>query len=849
MLLAVEKHDCIMSTTMQAHGGYIFKTMGDAFLVAFPTSTQALAAAIESQRRILQEDWQACDSRPVKVRMALHVGDAQLRNGDYFGVSLARTDRILKITHGGQILASEAFCAQIVDKLPDDVSLLDLKFHRLKDLNRPEHIFQVNSVDRPSEFPPLHSLDVVPNNLPVQLTSFVGRAEEMKYLCDEMKSSRLVTLLGSGGSGKTRLALQIGAELLDEFRDGVWFVDLSALTDSASVVQAVAKIFGVGEQAGRPLLEILAEHLASKQVLILLDNCEHLVAASAQLAETLLTNCPDLKIIATSREHLGVGGEKQHSISALTVPSPKSISASEQDTSTLLDYEAVRLFMDRAILVNPRIDQRHKSMLAVVSICHRLDGIPLAIELAAALVSVLTPLQILPRMTDFFRLLNSGTRTAMPRHQTLRNTILWSFNLLQEPEKVLLRRLSVFQNGWTLEAMEAVCPDATLEDIDSLPALSALVQKYLVKREEGINGESRYRMLETIRQFGQEQLQEAEEDDRFKTAHRDYFLGLAEEAEPHLKSHDQKHYLELIEMEHDNIRSALAWSTDGDYRLRIASAMHRFWLIRGYLTEGKSWLEGAIDRKEELDLILLSKSLNATGIIYSQLGNIDEALSLYQRCLVLKEQLNDSEGIAAALNNMGYANWIKGNEEEAIELYRKSAELYRKLNNLSYLAVCLSNVGAILLNREEYTEALKVLRQAEEILRQSGEPTSLANALHNLGVVEMELKDYDQSIRHMREALTIRFSLNSGDYLYYSFMGLAQVFCKIKDSERSVKLFAVASRIREESNNSNPESSVSGCLSDLQNLRNTMDEKIFAACWNSGYNSSLLQALDLAQST
>lgn len=846
MLGAVELHDHIMSVSMKRHDGTIFKTMGDSFLVAFGNAKNALNAAVEAQLGLRSADWSSANTPPLRVRMALHAGEVQLRGSDYFGVALSRTDRILKITNGGQILLSDAFRAQVVDELPAKVSLLDLKFHRLKDLNRPEHIYQLDHLDIPEKFPPLFSLDTVPNNLPVQLTSFVGRKSQITEICHLFKSSRLITLVGSGGCGKTRLALQVSAEILDEFPDGVWFVELAAITEEIAAIQSVAKALNVIEQPGRSLLETLSSHLQALKTLIVLDNCEHLIGTAATIADTLLRNCADVKIIATSREPLGVDGENHWRVNSLDVPATNAISPMGSNLIDILATEAVQLFTERAYMINSELAKDLRELPSILEICRKLDGIPLAIELAAAIVDVLTPTQILDRLTDFFKVLNRGSRTAMERHQTLRGTILWSYKLLEERERILLRRLAVFQNGWTLEAMEMVCADDKLEHDHVLPTLAALVKKSLVLRESSDSGVPRYYMLETVRQFGQEQLIESSEDNEYGTRHRDYFLGLAEEAEPQLKGPNQKRFLEMIESDHDNVRSALAWSTDGDYRLRIAAAMHRFWLIRGYLTEARSWLQGAIARKPGTDPVLLLKALNAAGIICSQMGEFDSALSMYQECLALKEKNADKEGIATSLNNIGYAYWVKGDETTAVDYYRQSAAIYKEVGLTAPLAITMSNVGAILLDQERYDEARTALLEAEAIQRDSSEPTSLANTLHNLGAIALNRREFETARRYLQEAIQIRSELGSNDYLVYSFSLLAELFCRTGEYSRSTKLFALAEKLKSETKCVIPESSVKEMRSQIDLLKGQLNTAAFSVDWQTGSNLSICEAVDLA---
>ena len=501
------------------------------------------------------------------MRAALHTGIAEERDGDYFGPSVNRVARLLSAGYGGQTLLSAPTQELVRDHLPPGAGLPDLGEHRLKDLQRPERIFQLAAPGLTSEFPPLKTLDTLPNNLPIQLTSFIGREREMEEVKRLLDTTRLLTLIGPGGTGKTRLSLHVAADLLDldRFPHGVWLVELAPLADPS--LGAPGCRFGIGRagKCGHIHTESLKEYLHSKQLLLVLDNCEHLVEACAQLADALLRSCPDLKILASSREALGIGGETIWRVPSLSLPDPTH-STGANLVSTLSQYEAVRLFIDRAQAALPGFKVTNHNAPAVAQICHRLDGIPLAIELAVARVSALSVEQIAARLDDRFRLLTGGSRTALPRQQTLRATIDWSYGLLSEPERVLLRRLSVFAGGWTPEAAEAVCSGGGIEEYEVLDSLMHLVDKSLVTFEQADaggaggatqEGEGRYRLLETIRQYARDKLLEAGEEviQGVRDRHMGYFLKFIEEAEPRLLGVAEGPWLDRVEREHDNLRT------------------------------------------------------------------------------------------------------------------------------------------------------------------------------------------------------------------------------------------------------------------------------------------------------
>jgi len=448
---ALACHHAILNETIAAHAGYVFQIIGDAFCAAFSTATDGLEAALATQRALRATTWG--ETGAISVRMALHTGRADMRvgertSGEYVSsLTLSRAARLLSAGHGGQILLSLPTAELVFDHLLPETILRDLGSHRLKDLIRPEHIYQAVVPDLRSEFIPLKTLDTHPNNLPIQLTSFIGREQEMARVKEILIDTRLVTLTGAGGSGKTRLAIQVAADLIDEFPDGVWFVEFAPLADTALVTYSVATALGLQLQSGRTIQLALTEYLRERNCLLLFDNCEHLIDACARLADALVRACPNMKILATSREGFGIAGEVIHRVPSLATPSLET-----PTVQTLTQYEAVRLFIDRAVTIQPDFAVTNQNALAVAQICYHLDGIPLAIELAAARVNVISLEQISERLVDRFRLLTGGSRTALPRQQTLRALIDWSYSLLSPAERILFERLSIFAGGWTLEA-------------------------------------------------------------------------------------------------------------------------------------------------------------------------------------------------------------------------------------------------------------------------------------------------------------------------------------------------------------------------------------------------------------
>src|SRR5918994_660312 len=500
MQAALAHHDELLRWVVEEHGGYVFKTVGDAFCCAFPTAPDALEAALEVQRKLFSSEWEQIGT--LRVRMALHVGAAQERGGDYFGSPVNRVARLLSAAHGGQVLLSLSTEELVGDQLPAGTSLRDLGEHRLKDLFRPERVFQLSTPGLPSEFPPLRTLDVYRNNLPPQPTSLIGREKEVSEVCERLSRPevRLLTLTGAGGTGKTRLALQAAAELTEDFDDGVYFVSLAAIRDPQLVVGAAAGTLGVKEAGGQPPLVSLEDYLREKHILLVVDNFEHLLEAAPTVSE-LLSAAPKLKVLATSRIPLRLYGEHEYSVPPLALPDPRVLPPLE----VLTQYEAVRLFVERARAVKEDFSVTNESAPAVAEICARLDGLPLAIELAAARVRMLSPQAMLTRL---------GNR----------------LKLLKGEEKTLFGRLSVFSGGRTLEAIEEICdPEG---DLDALEGVESLLEKSLLRREEGVGGESRFVMLETVHEYAREKLRESGETDAIQRRHAEFFLEVAEEAEP-----------------------------------------------------------------------------------------------------------------------------------------------------------------------------------------------------------------------------------------------------------------------------------------------------------------------------
>ena len=558
MQVALARHDELVGSIVEDAEGYVFKTVGDAFCVAFATAQAAVGAAVEVQRALACEHWP--EPVQIRVRMGVHAGQCTERGGDYFGPTVNRVARLEAIAHGGQVVLSGAAASLLGGVLPDGVALRDLGEHRLKDLTAPEHVFQLDIAGLSADFLPLRSLNnpALRHNLPRYASSFVGRGTEVSELRDLVGDGRLVTLVGAGGCGKTRLAVQVAAELLDGSGDGVWLVELAALADPTLVAATVASAVGLRLEPSRPVLETLVNALRSQRMLIVLDNCEHVINDVAELADILLAECPKIALVATSREPLRVAGEQQYRVASLGTPPDGS------PVDVILSADAVQLFAERARAQQPdfRVDDTNAALVS--AICRQLDGIPLAIELAAARLPSLSLVDIEQRLGERFRLLTRGPRTALPRQQTLRALIDWSYDLLNEAERLALCRLSTFVGGCTIDAAEAVVADGDrIETLDVLDLVSALADKSLLGSEPTPDG-TRYTMLETVRQYAAEHLDARSDQEPIATSrrHRDYYLAFAEQSGPQLSGPDQAQRFETLDADHDNLRAALTFTLD-----------------------------------------------------------------------------------------------------------------------------------------------------------------------------------------------------------------------------------------------------------------------------------------------
>ena len=752
MSQALAAHDALARRAVEGHCGTVVKTTGDGMHAVFDDALDAIAATVDLQQALA--DPAVTNGVALRVRCGLHAGVVERRDNDYFGSPVNRAARIMSAAHGGQVLLSQAVVDGMRQILPTEVSLRDLGMVRLKDMSNPEHVYQVVHRDLRQQFPALRSLEAIPNNLPQQVTSFVGREQALADLKRLLARVRLLTLTGSGGCGKTRLGLQVAADSLERFPDGVWLVELSPLADPGLVPQTVATVLGLKEVPGKPISQTLTEHLKDRRLLLLLDNCEHLLDGCARLVDLLMRQCPAIAILASSREALGIGGEQTYRVPSLSQPDPKQL----HTPASIAPFEAVQLFTDRALLARTDFQVTDQNASTLASICYRLDGIPLAIELAAARVRSLSAEEINSRLDQRFRLLTGGSRTALPRQQTLRSLIDWSYDLLHEPEKLLLQRLSVFAGGWMLEAAEQVCAYEGVEAREVLNLLSSLCDKSLVVVERN-DGHSRYRLLETVRQYSREILFESRGGEAVRDQHRKCFLTLAEEAEPQLTGADQAVWLRCLDEEHDNLRSALEWSHAGagpKTGLRLCGALGKFWEMRTHLSEGRQWCArvlnkaGAEERTPER-----AKVLNVTGTLAWFQADYRAARQMHEESLAIVRELGDRGGIARSLNNLGLVAWDQGDYPSARALHEESLAIRRELGDQGHIARSLNNLGNLAFEQGDYESARALHEESLAIVRKLGDQSGIATSLNNLANVASARVDHPAARRMYEESLTI----------------------------------------------------------------------------------------------
>jgi predicted ATPase/class 3 adenylate cyclase len=742
---ALAQHDSLLRACVERSGGRVFKHTGDGICAVFPTGAQALQAAVDAQRSVITHDWGVVG--PFRVRMALHTGSAERRDDDYFGPALNRCARLLGVAAGGQILCTQAIAGLAADSLPAEVTVEDLGECRLRDLARPEQVLQVRAPGLPAEFPRLSSSAP---SLPSQLTSFIGRSKELHAVASRLQEARLVTLIGAGGCGKTRLALQAAANALDTFADRAWFVDLASVADPELVPQAVAAVLGVHEAPSKTITETVAARLRNGAALVILDNCEHLVAACAELVDELLRSCPALRVLATSRELLAVEGEAGWRVPPLGLPDAEV--GTSPDVARSCD--AVRLFADRASRARDDFALTDESVLIVLDICRRLDGIPLAIELAAARVRALSLGQIAAGLDDQLALLRSGPRTAVPRHQTLAASIEWSFKLLDPVQQELLTRLSVFAGGFELDAVEQICACPPVERAWIVEGLTELVDRSLVAVD--MRGTTaRYWLLETIRQYGAHRLDD-DEARHLNDRHLDYFEAFAERVAPELEGPEQRRWTEALGVEHANFRAALEHSLEAgsvETGLRLASSLSYFWHVRGHYSEGMRWFERLLNPAVDLPPALRAGVLLCVSVLRGfGAGEFAEVIELLDQSVASAREADDPRATARSL-------WVLANIVEFVDpiqagpMLLEADALAAQAGDTWSRAFALSHLGLLRWITEGTTTAMPTFDESLMVARAGGHEEALTEALGLSGWAAVLSGDYQLGRQRLEECL------------------------------------------------------------------------------------------------
>jgi predicted ATPase/class 3 adenylate cyclase len=751
------RHDALMREVIEQHGGQVVKTTGDGFHAVFESPSDGIAAALTGQQSIAAESWPSTIGPP-KVRMGLHTGESQEREGDYYGLEVNLAARIMSLGYGGQILLSETTTTLVKKTLPPDCTVTDLGEHRLKGIASAERIFQLCHPDLIANFPPLKSLAAFKHNLPRQPSSFIGRTKELAEIKRLLKDTSLLTLLGPGGTGKTRLMLQAAEELIEDYSDGVWLVELAPLTDPDLIPERVAAALHVQEQPGHRMLDTLVEYLRRKELLLLLDNVEHLVRKSAEFAEHLLENCPKLKILVTGREALFIAGETTLQIPSLSLPGIRG----EVDPEEIHSSEGVQLFLERAYAVRPDFSLNPENATPIAEIVVRLDGIPLALELAAARLRMMTVEQIASRLNDRFRLLTGGRRTALPRQQTLQALIDWSWNLLDEQEHILLRRLSVFSGGWTLEAAQSVTGFDPLDELEVFDLLEQLINKSLVTVQHPPEGEARYGMLESIHQYAQNKLFEAGEGEILRNRHMDHFVALVDSFDQNGLGPEYSTWMKRFALEGDNLRAVFEWIAEDrpGLTLRFTGKLLQYDSIWINYREARSWLELAIEQARNL---------------------LDENNTAIQMTDFIR-----------ALRSQGWLLVTHGDMIDGHSILDESIQLARKFDEYHLLAIALGMKAQAMVSSVTW----EVIDQLEEVIalsRRNGYGIELIFVLFSAGQAYLIKGDSEKGQRYITEVIDLVEKLDGlfmKSWVYYAQAVMAQMTQEIAESEKYYSLAA-----------------------------------------------------------
>jgi predicted ATPase/class 3 adenylate cyclase len=847
MRTALARHDALFDVAVSEHGGLHIRPRGegDSRFAVFASALEAVTAAVAIQRAFAAEPWTT--PRPISVRIGVHTGEAQLRDGDYYGAAVNRCARLRGIGHGGQILLSEATATLARDDLPASTSLVEIGTHRLKDLTRPEQVFQLVIPGLPSDFPPLSSLRTGLHNLPVQPTVLLGREREVGEVRALLARDdvRLVTLTGPGGTGKTRLSLQVAAEVVDSYDDGAFIVELASIVDATLVPSAIAQVLGVRDVGGHPLLERLKDHLRSRTLLLVLDNFEQVLPAAPVVADLLATS-PGLKMLLTSREPLRLRGEREYAVPPLALPDTHHL----PEAAALSRYAAVALFIERSVAIRADFAVTNENGSTVAEICRRLDGLPLAIELAAARIRLLPPQAMLARLERRLPLLTGGARDLPARQQTLRGAIAWSYDLLDEAERALFRRLSIFVGGWTLEAAETVSNSEEL-GVDVLEGVASLVAKSLVRQETGLEGEPRFGMLETIREYGLEQLEASGEVDATRRQYVAFFMSLAEQAEPMLLGREQLTWLRRLDLEHGNVRAILAWSRDqhipDDVGLRLAGALPWYWYFRNHLGEGRGWVEPML-----VSSVAAARTGARARVLYAAARFANHQAD-YQRVQVLAHEsatifreVGDLQGAGRSLAVLGVAAGTEGQIAAGRSALEESVMIARAVGDRWGVAYALGQLAGVAHYEGDIRAARALREQSASLAREIGERYTLGVALAGQALLTRLQGDPDESTVLFQEALLVSSQLEDPVIVPRALAGLASAARSAADYDKAARLFGTVEALREASGTRELPAWRVIFDQDILEVRAALGDESFAAAWAEGRGMTLEQAVTYA---
>lgn len=749
---ALRQHNELLSGTVREHLGSVFKTVGDGFCCVFQSTADAVKAALDIQRLSLEARWPT--SEPIRIRIAIHAGEVEELDGDYFGPTLNLVSRMMAVTRGGHTLLSEAVVELAGNRFPSDASPRDLGEYVLRDIPFPVRLFQLVHPSLPADYPLRRGIIGVKNNLPVQLTSFVGREEEILEIEMSFQRARLLTLVGPGGVGKTRLSVQIGERALAQHADGVWFVELAELSDASLLPQAVASPFHLRDDGERSAADLLADYLRTKSVLLVLDNCEHLIDACATFVDALMRRCPRVKILATSREPLDVPGEVVWRVPTMPIPNMDH----QLSTEVLMQYDAIRLFTERstARLQSFRLTQENAP--SVARICKRLDGIPLAIELAAARVASLEMDEIVERLERALSLLTTGPRTLTPRQKTLRGAIDWSYDLLSPAERALFRRLGAFSGTFSMEAVEQVALEGEVDARSFIDLMTSLFDKSLIVTTEGVEEKPHFRMLDTLREYATEKLAESGEETRVRRRHYGYFLSFAKGAEPKLSTGAQRLALVKLNASQDNFRAALSWCReveDVEAGLRLCVSLSRFWQARGFLAEGRGWLESYLSSASSVPADLLAEARLAAGSLACLQGDHIRAGKLCEESLVRFRATGSRRPAAEALRNIAEADEMRGDYASADSRVREALDLAMESDDREGMGEALLLIGCYALRAGKHDVARRSQEESLRLFRELDHRRGAAKALNVLGLTAWETGRYAEAHAFYSECLEL----------------------------------------------------------------------------------------------